>query len=183
MAVGRHSFPQGIRLTQGLNPGLPCCRRLLHCLSRQGSPASPDGGKHAHTCAQRRHTHTTRVRSRPRGATVASGRLSSGPCLRPVADVGRPVMGGAPAFWRDQGLPGPTPRVGAALTPAFLRRSSTLTGRTSWPCTARSSEGRTTKHPCPTWTSLSSKSGGSCLASASSWGEVGMAGGKGHSPT
>nr|XP_008514726.1 PREDICTED: uncharacterized protein LOC103548637 isoform X4 [Equus przewalskii] len=34
-------------------------------------------------------------------------------------------------------------------------RSSTHTGRTSWPCTARSSGGRTTRPPCPTWTSSS----------------------------
>lgn len=61
-------------------------------------------------------THTTRVRYGPAG-TVASG-LSSGPCLRPVAGVGPPVMGGALAFWRDQGSPGPRPGSGP-LTPAL----------------------------------------------------------------
>lgn len=46
----------------------------------------------------------------------------------------------------------------ATLTPVCsLPRSSTPTGRTSWPCTARSSEGRTTRPPCRTWTSSSSK--------------------------
>lgn len=38
------------------------------------------------------------------------------------------------------------------------------------------------KRPCRTWTSLSSKSGGSCLASASSWGEVGYGWGQGAQP-
>ena len=36
---GWHSLLQGIFLTQGLNPGLPHCRRILYCLSRQGSPS------------------------------------------------------------------------------------------------------------------------------------------------
>ena len=36
--VGRHSFVQGIFLTQGLNPGLLHCRWILHSLSHQGSP-------------------------------------------------------------------------------------------------------------------------------------------------
>ena len=32
-------FPSpGIFLTQRLNPSLPRCRQILHCLSRQGSP-------------------------------------------------------------------------------------------------------------------------------------------------
>ena len=38
------------------------------------------------------------------------------------------------------------------------------------------------KRPCRTWTSSSSKSGGSCLASTSSWGWVGVAGGEGQAP-
>ena len=33
-----HSLLQGIFLTQELKPGLPHCRQLLSCLSRQGSP-------------------------------------------------------------------------------------------------------------------------------------------------
>ena len=33
-----HSLLQGIFPTQGLNPGLLCCRRILYHLSRQGSP-------------------------------------------------------------------------------------------------------------------------------------------------
>ena len=36
--VGRLSLLQGIFPTQGLNPGLPHCRRILYQLSRQGSP-------------------------------------------------------------------------------------------------------------------------------------------------
>ena len=32
--------PPGIFQTQELNPGLPHCRRILYCLSHQGSPAS-----------------------------------------------------------------------------------------------------------------------------------------------
>ena len=35
--VGCHALLQGIFLTQGLNPGLPHCRQILHCLSHQGS--------------------------------------------------------------------------------------------------------------------------------------------------
>ena len=39
--VGSLSLLQGIFPTQGLNPGLPHCRRILYQLSYQGSP-SPD---------------------------------------------------------------------------------------------------------------------------------------------
>ena len=35
--VCSHSLFQGIFLTQGLNPGLPHCRQILHHLSHQGS--------------------------------------------------------------------------------------------------------------------------------------------------
>ena len=35
--VGCHALLQGIFPTQGLNPGLPHCRWILHCLSHQGS--------------------------------------------------------------------------------------------------------------------------------------------------
>ena len=34
--VGSHSLLQGIFPTQGLNPGLPCCRWILYCLSPRG---------------------------------------------------------------------------------------------------------------------------------------------------
>ena len=36
--VGSHSLLQGIFPTQGSNPGLPHCRRILYPLSHQGSP-------------------------------------------------------------------------------------------------------------------------------------------------
>ena len=36
--VGSRSLLQGIFPTQGLNPGLPHCRRILYQLSHQGSP-------------------------------------------------------------------------------------------------------------------------------------------------
>ena len=36
--VGSLSSLQGIFPTQGSNPGLPCCRRILYQLSHQGSP-------------------------------------------------------------------------------------------------------------------------------------------------
>ena len=36
--LGRHSLLQGTSPTQGSNPGLPCCRRILYRLSHQGSP-------------------------------------------------------------------------------------------------------------------------------------------------
>ena len=36
--VGCHALLQGIFPTQGLNPCLPHCRRILYCLSYQGSP-------------------------------------------------------------------------------------------------------------------------------------------------
>ena len=36
--VGSLSLVQGIFLTQGLNPGLPHCRRILYQLSHRGSP-------------------------------------------------------------------------------------------------------------------------------------------------
>ena len=35
--VGRGALLQGIFPTQGSNPGLPRCRRILYCLNRQGS--------------------------------------------------------------------------------------------------------------------------------------------------
>ena len=36
--MGSHSLLHGIFPTQGLNPGLPRCRRILYQLSHQGSP-------------------------------------------------------------------------------------------------------------------------------------------------
>jgi len=36
--VGCHALLQGIFATQGYNPGLPHCRRILYHLSHQGSP-------------------------------------------------------------------------------------------------------------------------------------------------
>ena len=36
--VGSHALLQGIFLTQGSNPGLLHCRRILYCLSHQRSP-------------------------------------------------------------------------------------------------------------------------------------------------
>ena len=36
--MGSHAFFQGIFPTQGLNPVLPHCRRILYCLSHKGSP-------------------------------------------------------------------------------------------------------------------------------------------------
>ena len=36
--VGCHALSQGTFPTQGLNPGFPHCRRVLYCLSYQGSP-------------------------------------------------------------------------------------------------------------------------------------------------
>ena len=36
--MGNHSLLQGLFLTQGLNPGLLHCRRILYCLRHQGSP-------------------------------------------------------------------------------------------------------------------------------------------------
>ena len=38
IGVGSHSLLLGIFPTQGVNPGLMDCRRILHCLSHQGSP-------------------------------------------------------------------------------------------------------------------------------------------------
>ena len=38
--VGCHALLQGILPTQGLNTGLPHCRRILYHLSHQGSPFS-----------------------------------------------------------------------------------------------------------------------------------------------
>ena len=36
--VGFHAFLQGIFPTQGSNPGLLYCKRILYCLSHQGNP-------------------------------------------------------------------------------------------------------------------------------------------------
>ena len=38
--MGCHALLQGIFPTQGLNPGLPHCRRILYCLSLQGRNSS-----------------------------------------------------------------------------------------------------------------------------------------------
>ena len=39
--VGCHALLQGIFLTQGSNPGLPHCRRILYYLGHQGSQIRP----------------------------------------------------------------------------------------------------------------------------------------------
>ena len=38
IGVGGHALLQGTFPTQGLNPGLLCCRRILYHLSHQGTP-------------------------------------------------------------------------------------------------------------------------------------------------
>lgn len=60
---------------------------------------------------------------------------------------------------------GPALQLGADAAVYFLPRSYTRTSRISWPCTARSLEGRATRPPCHTWTSLSSKSSWRALCS------------------
>ena len=40
--VGSFSFLQGIFLTQGSNPGIPHCKRILYQLNHQGSPRIPE---------------------------------------------------------------------------------------------------------------------------------------------
>ena len=40
--VGCHALLQGVFPTQGLNLGLPHCRRILYHLSHQGSPRIPE---------------------------------------------------------------------------------------------------------------------------------------------
>ena len=40
--MGSLSLLQGIFPTQGLNPGLPHCRRILYQLSHKGSPSAPE---------------------------------------------------------------------------------------------------------------------------------------------
>ena len=46
--VDCHAFLQGIFPTQGSNPGLPHCRRILYRLSHQGSCVETrDGAKHS----------------------------------------------------------------------------------------------------------------------------------------
>ena len=45
IGVGYHSLLQGISPTQGLNPGLLHCRRILDRLSHQGSPLAGRSSK------------------------------------------------------------------------------------------------------------------------------------------
>ena len=45
IGVGSPSLLQGIFPTQGLNPGLPHCRRILYQLSHKGSPRIPETQK------------------------------------------------------------------------------------------------------------------------------------------
>ena len=40
--VGSFSFLQGIFLTQGSNPGIPHCKRILYQLNHHGSPRIPE---------------------------------------------------------------------------------------------------------------------------------------------
>ena len=48
--IRSHSLLQGIFPTEGLNPSLWCCRRLLHLLSHQESPVKCKGGAKASPC-------------------------------------------------------------------------------------------------------------------------------------
>ena len=45
--VGSHALLQGIFPTQGSNPGLLHCRKILYCLSHQRSPAYPHSNPHS----------------------------------------------------------------------------------------------------------------------------------------
>ena len=42
--MGSHSLLQGIVSTQGSNPGVPYCRRILDQLSLQKAALVPEGG-------------------------------------------------------------------------------------------------------------------------------------------
>ena len=46
--VGSLSFLQGIFSTQGSNPGLPHCRRILYQVSHKGSPSKAQLGLNSH---------------------------------------------------------------------------------------------------------------------------------------
>ena len=48
--VGGHALLQGIFPTQGLNPGLPHCRRILYHLSHQESHISQHFTEYVYTC-------------------------------------------------------------------------------------------------------------------------------------
>ena len=45
--VSCHALLQGIFPTQGLNPGFLHCKRILYCLSHQGSPKNIGVGSHS----------------------------------------------------------------------------------------------------------------------------------------
>ena len=53
--VGSHSLLQGIIATQGLNPGLPHCRRILYHQSPQGGPIYCVTGSRPHCRHQQPH--------------------------------------------------------------------------------------------------------------------------------
>ena len=59
--VGCHAILQGIFPTQGLEPGLLHCRRILYCLSHQRSPRILEWVAHPFSRGTFRHRYQTRV--------------------------------------------------------------------------------------------------------------------------
>ena len=55
--VGSLSFLQGIFPTQGLNPGLPHCRRILYQLSHKGNPRILEWVAYPFSRASSQHNH------------------------------------------------------------------------------------------------------------------------------
>ena len=59
--VGSLSLLQGIIPTQGSNPGLPCCRRILYQLSHRGSPGILEWVAYSFSSRSSRLRNQTRV--------------------------------------------------------------------------------------------------------------------------
>ena len=65
--VGSLSLHQGIFATQGLNPGLPHCRRILYRLSHKGSPRILEWVAYPFS------SRSSRPRNQPRVSCIAGG--------------------------------------------------------------------------------------------------------------
>lgn len=166
----------------GALPQLPPCPAGGPPQVRHGPPRFSGAGPASALCpVSMRWSAPARVTRGPaavqralKGITPRCHPSCGAPQAASTAHCGAATRAGAPS----RQLSGPVrPRLalvprspaGPPVTrPVLLRRSSTHTSRTSWPCTARSSGGRTTKPPCRTWTSSSSKCR-ACALGCSVW--------------
>ena len=117
--VGGLSLLQGIFPTQGSNPGLPQCRRILYQLSQQGSPRILEWVVYPFSSRSSQTRNTT-------GVSCIAGRFFTQLSGKPPGNLNLEASG--IWFWRRQWHPTPV------LLPGKSHGRRSLGGHSPWGC-------------------------------------------------